>query len=252
MNLSEISLKRIIICLTIPATTFGGCHPLLTLYATTDLVPVSILWVFEMAPVGHAVRPIVAKKYLFSFIFERPLSSRIRPRASLGTALRPTTPWHHPRSLLYGRTPPFLLACILNTFKLIVGTFQANERSLWHRNDKTTKRPPPNGKGLTWSCFSRLLDWPTFPNIHSIPRPGGMRAGALNRLHPLGGRSVLNEHTLSWQAPKPQPAPHTLLDHSPQIQFGRPWDIKFPISFDAWTLVLTIVWISTPSFFYKL
>jgi hypothetical protein len=38
------------------------------------------------------------------------------------------------------------------------------------------------------SCFSRPLDWAISPNVPSIPRPGGMRASALNKLIPARPR----------------------------------------------------------------
>ena len=62
-------------------------------------------------------------------------------------------------------------------------------------NPQPTTHHPQHTTPRTTSCFSRPLDWAASPSVPSIPRPGGMRASALNPPPPLGGRSVPNQNS---------------------------------------------------------
>ena len=99
-----------------------------------------------------------------------------------------------------------------------------------HNTQSTTHNTPPTTHNTTnhCSCFSRPLDWPTSPNIPSIPRPGGMRARALNPPPPLGGRSVLNRNSRTCKLQSLSRL-RTLCWASPKIGIGRPLGLNFPI-----------------------
>ena len=72
-------------------------------------------------------------------------------------------------------------------------------------------------------------------------------AKRLNPPPPFRGYRRAKLNSRSWQAPKPQRAPHT-----PQgLSGGRPSGLKFPIFFDFGTLVSQFCRIFLPSFSYR-
>ena len=145
-------------------------------------------------------------------------------------------PWRDPRPKVVPRRPETIFSLILGRFSTAFGPILFDfDLILTHRerNAQPTTHHPQHTTPRSTSCFSRPLDWAASPSVPSIPRPGGMRACALNPPPPLGGRSVPDQNSRTYRLQSLSRV-RTLCRASPKVSPFLLRSLTFQIFSDFW------------------